>query len=178
LGGFRVDEKTVKDILIGANLAIENSLRLPNNRGVQFHLVCGAIINLYDTGKITIQGKNQQSVIPLFTSTSSKTTREERQLDFIDRLALNNKSVINKPSDHDCLLCRSGNNLQVHHIDGHHKNNYSENCINLCERCHTELHRNGGYADLTREVLIELRAKVDKRREELAGSQITESERK
>lgn len=165
-----MDEITMQQLLSDANLAVNYSRRLPNNSGVQFYLVCGVIVNVFDTGKFSIQGKKQQSVQYLLKLKHSKADRGFKQLDLFDRLAINNQTIISKPGERECIVCRASNNIQIHHIDGNHKNNSVENRIDLCVRCHTELHRNGGYADLTRKVLIGLRAKVDKRREELFGS--------
>lgn len=161
---------TMQQLLSDANLAVDHSRRLPNNSGVQFYLICGVIVNVFDTGKFNIQGKNQQSVKYLLKLNPSKTDGGFKQLDLFDRLAINNQTIIAKTGERECIVCRASNNIQVHHIDGNHKNNSVENRIDLCARCHTELHRNGGYADLTRGILIGLRAKVDKRREELFGS--------
>ena len=41
-----------------ANLNIVKQKRITNDTGWRFELTCRAIVNLYDTGKVVVQGRN------------------------------------------------------------------------------------------------------------------------
>lgn len=45
-----------------AGLTLTRSDRLPNQTGYQMRFATGEIVNLFDTGRVTIQGKNQDRV--------------------------------------------------------------------------------------------------------------------
>ena len=55
-----VDE--IKTALNKAGLEVEDEARLPNNTGVQLRLKNGSIVNCFDTGTHTVQGRNQEVV--------------------------------------------------------------------------------------------------------------------
>ena len=39
----------------------------------------------------------------------------------------------------ECEVCKTANNLCVHHIDGNHKNNVLENLMWVCYKCHNSI---------------------------------------
>jgi predicted nucleotide-binding protein len=43
-------------------LAVAEERRLPDDHGTQLILRNGAIVNVYDTGSVTVQGKNRELV--------------------------------------------------------------------------------------------------------------------
>lgn len=58
-----------------------------------------------------------------------------------------------------CFLCGSTDRVEVHHIDWNHWHDVPSNRMNLCRKCHVELHRVGylSYWDLDnlrRDVLV------------------------
>ena len=55
-----VDE--IKTALSKAGLEVEDEARLPNNTGVQLRLKNGSIVNCFDTGTHSVQGRNQEVV--------------------------------------------------------------------------------------------------------------------
>lgn len=57
---MKVEE--AKALLQSAQLPISSETRLPNGTGTQLKLDNDAIVNVYDTGKFTVQGKNQEIV--------------------------------------------------------------------------------------------------------------------
>ena len=52
----------VKKRLAERPFEIEEESRLPNGYGTQLRLVCQAVINVYDSGKYIVQGKNVEPV--------------------------------------------------------------------------------------------------------------------
>ncbi len=52
----------VKALLQKAQLPVTSDVRLPNNTGAQLKLENGAIVNVYDSGAINVQGKNPEVV--------------------------------------------------------------------------------------------------------------------
>lgn len=40
-----------------------------------------------------------------------------------------------------CEICGATQNVDIHHKDGNHQNNTSENLMLVCRRCHMKLHR-------------------------------------
>ncbi len=52
----------LKDRLKAAGLTIKTELRLPNESGLQIRLSNGAIVNCFDNGTVTVQGKNRDDV--------------------------------------------------------------------------------------------------------------------
>lgn len=42
--------------------------------------------------------------------------------------------------DEKCVLCKSKNNLVIHHFDENKKNSNKENLVTLCRRCHRGTH--------------------------------------
>lgn|GEM_PF-3784464 len=59
-------------------------------------------------------------------------SRERRKHGFDKKLREN----ILERDNHECKLCYSDNNLEIHHIDGDRKNNSEKNLITLCQHCH------------------------------------------
>ena len=55
-----VDE--IKFALNKSGLEVEDEARLPNNTGVQLRLRNGSIVNCFDSGAHSVQGKNQEVV--------------------------------------------------------------------------------------------------------------------
>ena len=56
----------IKSILAENGLKIKTEARTSNNHGTRIDLENGAIINVFDTGKVSVQGKNADSIKPLF----------------------------------------------------------------------------------------------------------------
>jgi predicted nucleotide-binding protein len=52
----------VEERLFAANFEVTWSERLSNDLGDQLRLTNGAIVNVFDTGKVNVQGKNQSGV--------------------------------------------------------------------------------------------------------------------
>lgn len=52
-----MDVDTVKKLLVDNGYTIENKGRLGNNYGTQIRLTNGCIVNVFDTGKVSYQGK-------------------------------------------------------------------------------------------------------------------------
>src|SRR5438128_1186985 len=52
----------VKRRLTAAGCEIKSEEELPNNSGVQLRLASGAIVNIYNTGKVLVQGRNTDEV--------------------------------------------------------------------------------------------------------------------
>jgi predicted nucleotide-binding protein len=51
-----------KACLRAGGFQVNNDDRLPNGTGTKLTLANGAIVNVFDTGKVTVQGKNQEPV--------------------------------------------------------------------------------------------------------------------
>lgn len=64
----------VKKVLEDAGYIINKEDRLPNDTGTQLRLDGGAIINVFDNGKLNVQGKNCTQVEALLESKASSTT--------------------------------------------------------------------------------------------------------
>jgi predicted nucleotide-binding protein len=54
--------QSIRTRLENAGLALTRSQRLPNETGHQLRFATGEVVNLFDTGTITIQGKHQERV--------------------------------------------------------------------------------------------------------------------
>lgn len=52
----------IKDALNNAGLEVQGEARLPNNTGLKLLLKNGAIVNCFDNGNHSVQGKNQEAV--------------------------------------------------------------------------------------------------------------------
>lgn len=52
----------IKDALNKAGLEVEDEARLPNNTGLKLRLKNGSIVNCFDNGNHSVQGKNQKAV--------------------------------------------------------------------------------------------------------------------
>jgi len=59
-------------------------------------------------------------------------SKEPYGFDFNDSL----KGWIKIRDGNECIVCKSNNNLCIHHIDYNKKNNNENNLITLCSRCH------------------------------------------
>lgn len=57
-----------------------------------------------------------------------------------------------------CVLCGSGKDVEVHHLDGNHNNNSRDNRVRLCHRCHVLVHKYLGVA--TADEIIKLADRV------------------
>ena len=55
-----IDE--TKSCLLAGGFQISKEARLPDDRGTKLNLSNGAFVNIFDTGKISVQGKNQDPV--------------------------------------------------------------------------------------------------------------------
>ena len=64
----------IRDALRKAGLGIKEESRLPNDTGVQIHLQNGAIVNCFDSGKYSVQGKNQNTVTKALSVQTEKGT--------------------------------------------------------------------------------------------------------
>jgi predicted nucleotide-binding protein len=62
----------IRDALVIAGLDIKNEIRLSNNTGNQIRLMNGAIVNYYDNGNYSLQGKNQDVVKNALSYTTTK----------------------------------------------------------------------------------------------------------
>jgi predicted nucleotide-binding protein len=51
---------------------VASEARLPNGSGWQLRLSSGAIVNVYDNGRVNIQGKNKDVIAPLFEDAGTK----------------------------------------------------------------------------------------------------------
>lgn len=60
----------VRDTLQANSVAIKTESRTGNNLGTEFRCSEGQIVQVYDTGNVVVQGKNQASVRILFFGTS------------------------------------------------------------------------------------------------------------
>lgn len=49
--------------------------------------------------------------------------------------------------DQQCFFCETGENVQVHHIDGHAANHDLENLIAVCHGCHMKIHYPSGESE-------------------------------
>lgn len=65
-----IDE--IKDKLLKAGFNIKKESRLPNKTGIQITLDNGAILNIFDTGKYNIQGKNCDTVSDVLSFKTDK----------------------------------------------------------------------------------------------------------
>src|SRR5688500_12109898 len=54
-----MDSKTAESLLNGAGLKVTNKSRTTDNFADRLECASGEIINVYDSGKVTVQGKNQ-----------------------------------------------------------------------------------------------------------------------
>lgn len=61
-----MDLKQVKEIIAENNYSILEEKRTGNNLGTVLKIDNGAIINCYDSGKLSFQGKNKETIEPLF----------------------------------------------------------------------------------------------------------------
>jgi len=73
-----IDE--VKIILSANNLKIKSETRTGNNDGEKIILENGAIINVFDSGKINVQGKNVDVVKPLFSNSTVSFSATNRKV--------------------------------------------------------------------------------------------------
>jgi predicted nucleotide-binding protein len=67
-----VDIKQAKELLIEAGFEINSENRLGNNTGSQIRLSNGAIVNVYDKGTLSFQGKCQEEVEAILASSEFK----------------------------------------------------------------------------------------------------------
>jgi predicted nucleotide-binding protein len=58
----------VRQLLTGAGEKITSDSRLPNNTGDQLRTAGGSIVNVFDTGKVQIQGKNRERIEALIST--------------------------------------------------------------------------------------------------------------
>jgi len=61
----------VEDVLRDAGLELKSRQRLPNDTGDQLRYTTGEIVNLFDNGSISVQGKNRQRVMELLGLTGA-----------------------------------------------------------------------------------------------------------
>jgi len=66
---MKLDE--VKNVLKAHNYAVEEEKRLPNDTGTQLHLTSGQIVNVFDKGTFSVQGKNAESVKAILQGTGA-----------------------------------------------------------------------------------------------------------
>lgn len=64
----------IRDALHKAGLGIKDESRLTNDTGAQIHLQNGAIVNCFDSGKYSVQGKNQDIVTKALSIQTEKDT--------------------------------------------------------------------------------------------------------
>ena len=57
-----MDLETAKNLLSDGGFIIKTESRLPNDTGTRLHMENGAIVNVYDSGKHHVQGKNTEPV--------------------------------------------------------------------------------------------------------------------
>ncbi|MDR2976786.1 MAG: nucleotide-binding protein [Streptococcaceae bacterium] len=68
----------VKAILSKNGLNIQTENRIGNDTGDCIHLEDGAIVNIFDSGKVNVQGKNAESIKSLFNEVNSALKSENR----------------------------------------------------------------------------------------------------
>jgi hypothetical protein len=138
----------VQRTLSTGGLAIKSMARLPTDLGVQIKLASGGIVNVFDTGKVSVQGKKTDDLKRVLGPLVAAPALGERE----------------------CLVCRAGDELHVHHLDGNHDNNSPGNRVDLCPRCHAALHK-GGRISATGDDLLKARGSIDAVRGKLGGSE-------
>jgi 5-methylcytosine-specific restriction endonuclease McrA len=52
------------------------------------------------------------------------------------------KELIKIRDNYSCIICGSSNRLAIHHVDYNKLNSIKENCVCLCESCHTKTNFN------------------------------------
>ena len=70
----------VKNELQKNNLKITSEERTGNNLGTKLKLENGAIVNIFDTGKVTVQGKNADSVRELLNNSKNNLSPVNRKV--------------------------------------------------------------------------------------------------
>ena len=71
-----MDLNQAKYLLTKAGLEIKSEKRLGNNTGSQLKLSKGAIVNIYDKGTLSVQGKYQKEVKAILASSDIKETTQ------------------------------------------------------------------------------------------------------
>jgi predicted nucleotide-binding protein len=61
----------VQELLARAGHDVKSQSRLPNNTGTQLRLESGAIVNIFDTGKVVVQGKNKELIESILGATTT-----------------------------------------------------------------------------------------------------------
>jgi predicted nucleotide-binding protein len=69
VSGWTADQ--ARDTLRANGIAIKTEGRTGNDKGTEFRCNEGPIVQVYDTGKVVVQGKNQELVRHLFGVTNS-----------------------------------------------------------------------------------------------------------
>jgi predicted nucleotide-binding protein len=62
-----MNTEEVRRLLEGAGEKVTSEKRLPNETGTQLRTVAGAIVNVFDTGRVQVQGKRQDEIQRLLT---------------------------------------------------------------------------------------------------------------
>ncbi len=69
-------------------------------------------------------------------------TTEKRNKNKIKNKELNQLfQFVFERDNNECQICKSKNELIIHHIDENWENNISNNLVCLCNNCHLNLHR-------------------------------------
>jgi hypothetical protein len=53
------------------------------------------------------------------------------------------KRQIRARDGHQCVICKTGENLRIHHLNENHDDHRWENLITVCVSCHLKVHRDG-----------------------------------
>ena len=176
-----VNVQLMREALERLKLEVVLCVRLPDDTGTQFRLANGARVNVSDTGRCRVRGGQCETVVAALVQAlevvdpSSASLRLAGESDcrptgagvYWEQLRLfqgPEEVSIARPEAPQCLVCRAPKRLEEHHLDGHHENRAPSNVVVLCSRCHTVLHQDGWVA--TTLELLEMREKVDRRREE------------
>jgi predicted nucleotide-binding protein len=62
-----MNTEEVRRLLEGAGEKVTSEKRLPNDTGTQLRTTAGAIVNVFDTGRVQVQGKRQDEIQRLLT---------------------------------------------------------------------------------------------------------------
>ena len=57
-----MDKDQAREVLEAGGCDIASESRLPNETGWQLHIEGGAIVNVYDSGRVLVQGKNKDAI--------------------------------------------------------------------------------------------------------------------
>jgi predicted nucleotide-binding protein len=74
-----MDRETALGMLEAAGLGVKDNARNGNGTGYRLALECGAIVNIFDSGKISVQGKNTEAVKRALDITTAGASDDAKQ---------------------------------------------------------------------------------------------------